>query len=75
MCSTFYFPASLCPTETILPIKIPFSAYSQHMVGSDSIKVSAVAFDKQQEDDIYETETDIALEDPPISISVESSGV
>ncbi|XP_041820965.1 protein-glutamine gamma-glutamyltransferase 2-like isoform X1 [Chelmon rostratus] len=56
--------------ETILPIKIPFSAYSQHMVGSDSIKVSAVAFDKQQEDDIYETETDIALEDPPISISV-----
>lgn len=40
------------------------------MANCDSMKVSAVAIDKQQEDDIYETETDIALEDPLISIKV-----
>lgn len=40
------------------------------MANCDSMKVSAVAIDKQQEDDIYETETDIALEDPSISIKV-----
>lgn len=61
---------SSCPTDVILPIQIPFSVYSKFMVVCDSMKVSAVAIDKQQEDDIYETETDIALEDPPISIKV-----
>lgn len=40
------------------------------MANCDSMKVSAVATDKQQEDDIYETETDISLEDPSISIKV-----
>ena len=34
------------------------------------MKVSAVAVDKQQEDDVYETETDISLEDPSISMKV-----
>ncbi|XP_076581081.1 protein-glutamine gamma-glutamyltransferase 2-like [Chaetodon auriga] len=56
--------------DMILPVKIPFSAYSKYMVGCDSIKVSAVAFDKRQDDDIYETEIDIALEDVPLSITV-----
>lgn len=39
------------------------------------MKVSAVAFDKQQQDDIYETETDIALEDPTISMKVSRTQV
>ncbi|XP_019113336.1 protein-glutamine gamma-glutamyltransferase E-like [Larimichthys crocea] len=39
-------------------------------MGCNSMKVSAVAIDKQQDDDIYETETDIALENPPISVKV-----
>ncbi|XP_073331440.1 protein-glutamine gamma-glutamyltransferase E-like [Pagrus major] len=56
--------------EVILPIQIAFSVYSKFMVDCDSMKVSAVAIDKQQDDDIYETETDIALEDPSISIKV-----
>ncbi|XP_070785728.1 protein-glutamine gamma-glutamyltransferase 2-like [Enoplosus armatus] len=56
--------------DVILPIHIPFSAYSKYMAGCDSMKVSVVAIDKQQEDDIYETETDITLEDPAISMKL-----
>ncbi|XP_074480802.1 protein-glutamine gamma-glutamyltransferase 2-like [Sebastes fasciatus] len=56
--------------DVILPFQIPFSVYSKAMAGCDSMKVSAVAIDKHQDDDIYETETDIALEDPPISMKV-----
>lgn len=40
------------------------------MLGCDSVKVSAVAIDKQQLDDIYEAEIDVVLEDPPLSIRV-----
>ncbi|XP_049923083.1 protein-glutamine gamma-glutamyltransferase 5-like [Epinephelus moara] len=62
---------TLSPGQDVtIPYVIPFSAYSKHMVGCDSMKVSAVAFDQQQQDDIYETETDIVLEDSPISIQV-----
>ncbi|KAI3375997.1 hypothetical protein L3Q82_016526, partial [Scortum barcoo] len=56
--------------DVILPIEIPFLSYSKFMVGCDSMKVSVMAFDKQQQDEIYHTEIDIALEDPPISIKV-----
>lgn len=61
-----------CRTAVILPVHIPFSAYGKHMVGRDSIKVSAVAIDKNL-DDIYETEINIALE--PLLISIEVSRV
>ncbi|CAJ1085723.1 LOW QUALITY PROTEIN: protein-glutamine gamma-glutamyltransferase 2-like [Xyrichtys novacula] len=54
----------------ILPVQIPFSVYGKYTVSCDSVKVSAVAVNKQQEDDIYETETDIVLEDPKVSIKV-----
>ncbi|XP_070710439.1 protein-glutamine gamma-glutamyltransferase 6 [Pempheris klunzingeri] len=56
--------------DVILPIHIPFSVYSKYMLGCDSMKVSAVAIDKQRQDDIYEAEADITLEDPPISMRV-----
>lgn len=61
---------TLCPTAVILPVQISFSAYGEKMIGRDSMKIAAVAVDQQQEDDIYETETDIILEDPYVSIKV-----
>lgn len=54
----------------ILPIRVPFSLYGKRMLGCDSMKVSAVAIDTQQLDDIYEAELDVALEDPALSIRV-----
>ncbi|XP_060886649.1 protein-glutamine gamma-glutamyltransferase 2-like [Labrus mixtus] len=68
--STFQEKTLLSGQAVIIPVHIPFSVYSKHMVSCDSLKVSAVAFDQKQDDDIYETETDITLEDPPISIKV-----
>uniref|UniRef100_A0A3Q3NH98 Transglutaminase-like domain-containing protein n=1 Tax=Labrus bergylta TaxID=56723 RepID=A0A3Q3NH98_9LABR len=68
--STFQVKTLLSGQAVIVPVHIPFSVYSKHMVSCDSLKVSAVAFDQKQDDDIYETETDIMLEDPPISIKV-----
>ncbi|KAM9335195.1 protein-glutamine gamma-glutamyltransferase 2-like [Symphorus nematophorus] len=56
--------------DVILPVQIPFSVYGKYMAGCDSMKVSAVAIDKHQEEDVYETETDIRLEDPPLSVKV-----
>ncbi|XP_008299728.1 protein-glutamine gamma-glutamyltransferase 2-like [Stegastes partitus] len=59
---------TLLPGQGVtIPIQIPFSTYDRHMVGLDSMKVSAMAWD---DDDIYETETDIVLQDPEISIKV-----
>ncbi|XP_074555310.1 protein-glutamine gamma-glutamyltransferase 2-like [Halichoeres trimaculatus] len=54
----------------ILPVQVLYSAYGEDMVDCDSMKITAVAVDQQQEDDIYETETDIILENPYISIKV-----
>ncbi|KAM3878477.1 protein-glutamine gamma-glutamyltransferase 2 [Diretmus argenteus] len=53
-----------------IPIIIPFSVYGKHMVDCDSLKVSAVAKDKQQPENIYLAEDDVVLQDPPISITV-----
>ncbi|KAM9836617.1 LOW QUALITY PROTEIN: protein-glutamine gamma-glutamyltransferase 2-like [Aulostomus maculatus] len=58
----------LAGTDVIIPIQIPFSKYGRYMVGCDSMKVSVMAVDQQQQDDIFETETDIVLEGSPIII-------
>uniref|UniRef100_UPI0037E9C387 protein-glutamine gamma-glutamyltransferase 2-like n=1 Tax=Semicossyphus pulcher TaxID=241346 RepID=UPI0037E9C387 len=68
--STVQEKTLLSGQDVILPIQIPFLVYSKYMVSCDSVKVSAVAFDKQKGDDIYETETDITLEEPSVSIKV-----
>ncbi|XP_014874844.1 protein-glutamine gamma-glutamyltransferase E-like [Poecilia latipinna] len=51
-----------------IPILIPYSAYCKYAVTHDSVKVSVDATDENG--DIYETDTDITLEEPPISIKV-----
>nr|XP_046236054.1 protein-glutamine gamma-glutamyltransferase E-like isoform X2 [Scatophagus argus] len=56
--------------DVILPVQIPYSVYRKYMGGCDSMRVSAMAIDKQQEDDIYETEIDIVLKDPLVSVKV-----
>ncbi|XP_070759192.1 protein-glutamine gamma-glutamyltransferase 2-like [Enoplosus armatus] len=56
--------------ELSVPILVPFSAYHEHMVECDSMKVSAVVVDKQNPDDTYLAEDDVVLLDPPISVTV-----
>uniref|UniRef100_A0A3P8Q0W7 Protein-glutamine gamma-glutamyltransferase 2 n=1 Tax=Astatotilapia calliptera TaxID=8154 RepID=A0A3P8Q0W7_ASTCA len=53
--------------DVAIPIQIPFADYSKYMVNCDSIKVSAVASDS---DEYYQTETNITLEQPVISMKV-----
>ncbi|XP_050923093.1 protein-glutamine gamma-glutamyltransferase 2 [Lates calcarifer] len=56
--------------EVIVPIQIPLQTYNNHMVNCDSVKVSAVAIDKQNQNDIYESEIDISMEYPSLSMKV-----
>ncbi|XP_036002670.1 protein-glutamine gamma-glutamyltransferase 2 [Fundulus heteroclitus] len=51
-----------------IPIQIPYSVYSKYSANLDSMKVTAQASDGDGE--IYEAETNLALEDPPITIKV-----
>ncbi|XP_070758523.1 protein-glutamine gamma-glutamyltransferase E-like [Enoplosus armatus] len=56
--------------ELSVPILVPFSAYHEHMVECDSMKVSAVVMDKQNPDNTYLAEDDVVLLHPPISVTV-----
>nr|XP_019965522.1 PREDICTED: protein-glutamine gamma-glutamyltransferase E-like [Paralichthys olivaceus] len=56
--------------EVILPIQIPFLTYSQHMAKCDSIKVIAVAMDKNNPNDVFETETNVSMQYPALSMKV-----
>ncbi|XP_040887570.1 protein-glutamine gamma-glutamyltransferase 2-like [Toxotes jaculatrix] len=60
----------LVAREVIIPVQIPFMAYSHHMVNCDSMRVSVVAVDKQKQSDIYESEIDVSLPQPPITMRV-----
>uniref|UniRef100_A0A3Q2UI21 Protein-glutamine gamma-glutamyltransferase 2 n=1 Tax=Fundulus heteroclitus TaxID=8078 RepID=A0A3Q2UI21_FUNHE len=51
-----------------IPIQIPYSVYIKYSANLDSVKVTAQASDGDGE--IYEAETNLALEDPPITIKV-----
>ncbi|KAM4613900.1 protein-glutamine gamma-glutamyltransferase 2 [Polymixia lowei] len=59
-----------------IPIVIPFSVYGKHMLYYDSLKVSAVARDEQDQEDrnriyhVYLAQTDIVLRHPPMSMTV-----
>eukprot|EP00064_Thunnus_orientalis_P020896 superscaffoldBa00006028_g21048 len=56
--------------DVTLPIQIPFSVYGKNLLSCDSIEVSAVAIDKNKQDDIYETEISLVPRDPLISMKV-----
>ncbi|KAG5836390.1 hypothetical protein ANANG_G00254130 [Anguilla anguilla] len=50
--------------------QIPFSKYGSHIQENKSIKVTAVANDKEHTEEVYLAEKDIVLENPPFSITV-----
>ncbi|KAK0143975.1 Protein-glutamine gamma-glutamyltransferase 5 [Merluccius polli] len=54
--------------ELSVAVVIPFSVYSKHMLMFDSLKVTAVAMDQKNPELVYMTESDIVLQDPPISV-------
>ena len=56
--------------ELLIPILVPFSAYSKLMVESDTMKVEAVVTDKKNPDHMCLAEDDIVLKNPPISVEV-----
>ncbi|KAG5836391.1 protein-glutamine gamma-glutamyltransferase 2-like [Anguilla anguilla] len=57
-------------TELTVPFQIPFSQYGSHIQGNNSIKVTAVANDKESTEEVSLAEKDIVLENPPFSITV-----
>ncbi|XP_064160069.1 protein-glutamine gamma-glutamyltransferase 2-like isoform X4 [Anguilla rostrata] len=56
--------------ELTVPFQIPFSKYGSHIQENKSIKVTAVANDKEHTEEVYLAEKDIVLENPPFSITV-----
>ncbi|XP_036386811.1 protein-glutamine gamma-glutamyltransferase 2-like [Megalops cyprinoides] len=50
-------------------IQIPFSKYGQHMLGNNSIKVTAVGKDKQSSEAVYLVERNIVPASPPFKIT------
>ncbi|XP_034021865.1 protein-glutamine gamma-glutamyltransferase E-like [Thalassophryne amazonica] len=56
--------------ELFIPIVVPFSVYRQHMVHSDSMKVSVVVTDKQNPDVSFLAMDDIVLEESPCSLTM-----
>ncbi|KAM3620796.1 uncharacterized protein V6R79_002047 [Siganus canaliculatus] len=66
--------ATLQPgTDLSIPILVPYSDYSKPMLGSESMKISAIVTDKQNLDEVFMAESDVVLLDPPVSVTV--SGV
>ncbi|CAI5687205.1 unnamed protein product [Oreochromis niloticus] len=53
-----------------IPILVPFLVYHKHMVGSDSMKISAVVTDKLEPRNVYLAVNDVILLNPPMSITV-----
>ncbi|KAJ8358752.1 hypothetical protein SKAU_G00152770 [Synaphobranchus kaupii] len=56
--------------ELKVPFQIPFSKYGSHIQGNNSIKVTAIANDKENREEMYLAEKNIVPENPPISITV-----
>ncbi|KAG7478224.1 hypothetical protein MATL_G00078360 [Megalops atlanticus] len=55
--------------ELKMLIHIPFSKYGQHMLGNNSIKVTAVGKDKQSSEAVYLAERNIVPASPPFKIT------
>ncbi|KAJ8358753.1 hypothetical protein SKAU_G00152780 [Synaphobranchus kaupii] len=56
--------------ELTVPFQIPFSKYGSHIQGNNSIKVTAIAIDTENSEQIYLAEKNIVPENPPMSITV-----
>ncbi|XP_008406505.1 protein-glutamine gamma-glutamyltransferase E-like [Poecilia reticulata] len=60
--------------DLIVPILIPFLTYHKHMIGCESMNISAIITDQRKENHTFLAETRIALMKPPISITVFGEG-
>lgn len=60
----------LSAPDLSIPILVPFLVYHKHMVGSDSMKISAVVTDKLEPGNVYLAVNDVILLNPPMSITV-----
>uniref|UniRef100_A0A3Q4MT79 Protein-glutamine gamma-glutamyltransferase 2 n=1 Tax=Neolamprologus brichardi TaxID=32507 RepID=A0A3Q4MT79_NEOBR len=60
----------LSAPDLSIPILVPFLVYHKHMVGSDSMKISAVVTDKLEPRNVYLAVNDVILLNPPMSITV-----
>ncbi|KAI3369697.1 hypothetical protein L3Q82_024533 [Scortum barcoo] len=59
-------------TDLSIPILVPFSTYVKPMMGSDSMKISAIVVDKQNPVVPYLAVNDVVLLDPPVSVTTPS---
>ena len=60
----------VCLPELTFPILIPFSAYGKHMLENNSLRVSALATDQRNPNNVYLTEMEIVPKDPALTITV-----
>ncbi|KAJ8358750.1 hypothetical protein SKAU_G00152750 [Synaphobranchus kaupii] len=60
----------LSDKELKVPFQIPFSKYGSHIRGNNSIKVTAIAHDKENSEQMYLAEKNIVPENPPFNITV-----
>lgn len=65
-----YNSLPLSAPDLSIPILVPFLVYHEHMMDSDSMKISAMVTDKLEPKNIYLAVNDVILLDPPISITV-----
>uniref|UniRef100_A0A3B4FV34 Protein-glutamine gamma-glutamyltransferase 2 n=1 Tax=Pundamilia nyererei TaxID=303518 RepID=A0A3B4FV34_9CICH len=65
-----YNSLPLSAPDLSIPILVPFLVYHEHMVDSDSMKISAMVTDKLEPKNVYLAVNDVILLDPPISITV-----
>ncbi|XP_037345777.2 protein-glutamine gamma-glutamyltransferase 2 [Pungitius pungitius] len=57
-------------TDGSIPIRIKFSDYHKAMTDCDCMRVSAVATDKREPQNLYLAESDVMLLDPPITVNI-----
>ncbi|KAJ8259402.1 hypothetical protein GJAV_G00168860 [Gymnothorax javanicus] len=70
ICSEEQTVQMLADKELMVPFKIPYCKYGGHLIGDNSIKVMAVVDYKENRDDVYYAEKNVALESPPFSLTV-----
>lgn len=63
----------LFPPDLTIPILVPFLTYHKHMIGCDSMNISAVITDQRKKNHMFLAETRIVLMNPPITITVSTN--
>lgn len=64
------FSLLLALAELSIPVLVPFSAYHEGMVQNDSMRVSAMVTDKDNDNNPYLTATNVVLINPQLTLTV-----